>query len=142
MIQLTYTSSSTAAVGDGEVETILTVSRRNNSSAGVTGLLLYNGRRFLQALEGDDEAVETIFERIKCDPRHRALVLLSSHNIIERAFGTWAMAARRVTNDTDSEDLQRQVGALTEGLGDRALHAHFRRYAEIPPALRVEAAAR
>ena len=40
-----------------EVDAILAASARNNPERGITGLLLFNGRNFLQLLEGEESAV-------------------------------------------------------------------------------------
>lgn len=96
MLQLTYIST---MVGEPAVTPILAVSRRNNERDGVTGLLYADGRRFLQALEGEDDAVERTFARIGQDPRHRALVILSRRTIETREFGPWAMAQRAPGGD-------------------------------------------
>lgn len=53
-------------------EAILTTSRRNNARDNVSGLLFFNGKRFLQALEGDDAMVDATYARIQRDPRHCA----------------------------------------------------------------------
>lgn len=96
MLQLLYISSVTRAASDERVGEILATSRRNNAAAGVTGLLLYDGKRFLQALEGSETAVSTIYERIKRDTRHRGIVLLSSKIVETRSFGEWSMAAEKI----------------------------------------------
>jgi hypothetical protein len=91
--QLLYIStvSSTEAV---DLDTILATSRRNNRANGVTGLLMYNGKRFLQVLEGPAEAVEATFNRIRRDSRHRGAVLLARRTIEQREFGDWSMGFR------------------------------------------------
>ena len=71
---------------------ILTVARRNNDANGITGLLMFNGKRFLQVLEGPVDAVEQTFERIRSDPRHRAQVVLTRRIVEQREFGGWSMA--------------------------------------------------
>lgn len=96
LLQLLYISSVTRAASDERVGEILATSRRNNAAAGVTGLLLYDGKRFLQALEGSETAVSTIYERIKRDTRHRGIVLLSSKIVETRSFGEWSMAAEKI----------------------------------------------
>ncbi|NIJ08009.1 hypothetical protein FHS31_001619 [Sphingomonas vulcanisoli] len=130
MIQLTYISSATATVNDAEVQTILTASRRNNAAAGVTGLLLYDGRRFLQALEGEPVLVNRTYERIKADPRHRAVVLLSSKDTTERSFGEWAMAAQKVATARAS-DMATLVDELTAGVADANIRELFRGFARV-----------
>ncbi|MCG6119891.1 MAG: BLUF domain-containing protein [Blastomonas sp.] len=88
--QLLYIST----VSPGEtvdLETILAIARRNNRAAGITGLLMYNGKRFLQVLEGPSEAIEATFDRIRRDPRHRGHVLLARKTVERREFGDWSM---------------------------------------------------
>ncbi len=92
IFQIIYISSATGAVTNEDCRTIVRRAGINNARADVTGLLLFNGRRFLQALEGPQAAVESIFARIKEDERHRAIVLLQAREVADRQFGRWAMA--------------------------------------------------
>jgi hypothetical protein len=57
VFQLTYISTAKAGIGDADIEAILGVSRVNNARDGITGLLVHDGVRFLQALEGDHQRV-------------------------------------------------------------------------------------
>jgi hypothetical protein len=129
MLQLTYISSA-APAAEMDVDDILKVSRRNNGAAGVTGLLLFDGRRFLQALEGEATLVNATYQRIKADPRHRAIVLLSSNEVDSRAFGAWSMAAQRVSAATGST-VAEQVDALTAEVPDANLRELFRSFARV-----------
>ncbi len=74
---------------------ILAASRRNNPRVGVTGALVYSGRRFAQVLEGPAEAVESVFETIQCDPRHDSIAVLEVSSPEGRAFADWSMAFTR-----------------------------------------------
>ena len=130
MLQLTYISTATAGMSEAMVAEILRASRANNAAAGVTGLLLYDGYRFLQALEGPAAAVNTIYQRVKADPRHRAVVLLSSREVAERSFGTWAMAAERVAVGQGAT-MAELVDDLTAPIADRATQALFRSFARV-----------
>jgi hypothetical protein len=98
MLQLVYISS---VAPSADLGSILAVSRVNNRRDGITGLLYSDGVRFLQALEGPADAVETAYGRIKQDPRHHALVILSRRTVAAREFGAWAMAERRVGEEAD-----------------------------------------
>ena len=132
MIQLVYVSTAASLVSIDEIDAILEASRRNNERSGVTGLLLYNGRRFLQALEGNQDAVERTYSRIKADPRHKSLAIVMSRDVDLRMFGDWSMAARRAATDKDLDDLKAQVDVMTADLAP-GLRAHFARYAEMRP---------
>ena len=130
MLQITYISTARPEFPATAIDEILAASRRKNAAAGVTGLLLYDGYRFLQALEGEAAAVTKVYEHIKADPRHRAIVLLSSREISERAFGNWAMAAQRVAIASGSTvpDL---VDRLTEEVADASTRELFRSFARV-----------
>lgn len=92
MLQIVYVS--TAAPGQViDPEAILARARVNNGRDGITGMLYFDGTRFMQAMEGPADQVESTLARIKADPRHRALVMLSRRSIETREFGEWAMAA-------------------------------------------------
>lgn len=101
MFQLMYISSVRAGA-DAAVAPILLASRRNNDRDCITGLLYADGRRFLQVLEGPQDAVERAFARISADPRHCAIVVLSRRAVEAREFGDWAMAHRTPGSDGDA----------------------------------------
>ena len=124
MLQLVYVSSATPGQKVADPAAILAASRANNSRDDITGLLYSDGTRFLQALEGPADKVEAAFARIKADPRHRAVVILSRREIDAREFGDWAMAHRLPGGDADlfieriarlSENAAPNVKATFEG---------------------------
>ena len=98
MLSLVYVSTSVKPLNDEELLDILKISRENNSSKDVTGLLLYKGGNFMQVLEGPDEAVEALYEKIKADPRHKDVNVLSREQISARQFPAWEMAFQNLDN--------------------------------------------
>lgn len=129
MNQLIYISTAAGDVSAAERDAILRVSQRNNARDGITGVLLFNGRRFLQALEGEQRLVQAAYDRIKADTRHRAIVLLSTRDIAAREFGEWAMAA---PGGDEAETLVGRIDRLTANAGE-STRAHFMSYAAIGP---------
>jgi len=130
MLQITYISTARPELPADAIDQILAASRRNNHADGITGLLLYDGYRFLQALEGEPVRVQRAFDRIKTDPRHRAVVTLGSYEVTGRSFGDWSMASQRVgiaTGNTVAE----LVDSLTEDVTDRNVQALFRSFARL-----------
>jgi hypothetical protein len=128
MIQLVYVSSVTPNAVGADPALILAASRANNRRDAITGLLYSDGARFLQALEGPVEQVEATFARIKTDPRHRAIVVLSRRSIAAREFGDWAMAHR--TPGTDADLFIDQVSALSANAAPD-VRATFEGFAQI-----------
>ncbi len=94
MRQIIYISTATAVTTPEDPAAILEVSRRNNVRDGLTGLLYFDGKRFLQVIEGDDATIAGTLDRINHDPRHRAIVVLADRHVSEREFGEWSMAYR------------------------------------------------
>jgi len=90
--ELVYTSVSQPHAHPDDVKDILTSSERNNLASSITGLLLYDGERYIQILEGDASNVDRLFETIKKDHRHDALELLHQGPITGRSFQEWRMA--------------------------------------------------
>ena len=131
MQRLIYISTSRQVIETGELDRILTISRRNNAGAGVTGLLIAGGRRFLQALEGDADAVEATFRRIGRDPRHFAVVTLRRETIAARAFPDWTMGYQRATALAGQASLPAIVDALTGDIADPTIRAYFTGFAEV-----------
>jgi len=126
--QLVYVSSSRPGLAPAEPEAILAVSRRNNARDAITGFLYSDGRRFLQALEGPEDKVLTTVERIRTDPRHRAIVVLSDRQIAEREFGTWAMA--HYAPGADADAFIARVAELTAGAAPD-VRATFEGFAQV-----------
>lgn len=105
--EVIYTSVPTKANPD--INTILETSRRRNVQNDITGLLCYDGMRFLQILEGEQGAVADIYASIAADYRHRDVSLLHTGLSAKRSFKSWSMAY----SDTDKNMLE----ALNQALG-------------------------
>lgn len=91
LLHLVYASAATDRPAKSDLLDILRASRHNNARDGVTGLLLYSGGTFVQALEGPPEAVEATFARIARDPRHGGHEVLLREPKERRHFAEWAM---------------------------------------------------
>lgn len=107
---------------------ILKKSQDNNARDGVTGLLYFDGKRFLQVLEGDAAAVARTYGRIKRDPRHRAVVILSDRAVETRDFGDWSMAWKEP--GADAADFIDRVARLVD-LASPSVRATFNSFAEV-----------
>ncbi|RYY02331.1 MAG: BLUF domain-containing protein [Gammaproteobacteria bacterium] len=98
MICMVYISSAVLGLSDREIGGIVKVAQRNNEELNITGILLYNGGSFMQLIEGEDEKVERLYERIKNDPRHTNVTLLLKEKITHKNFERWFMGFRDVQN--------------------------------------------
>ena len=102
MHYLIYVSQAVRPMNPDELSAILQASRARNTSASVTGLLIYrfshdeNRGNFLQLLEGDRAAVEATWRRIEADSRHHTKIVLEEGDTPDRSFPDWSMGFRNV----------------------------------------------
>jgi hypothetical protein len=117
---LAYFSNATPKFRHSELMDIANISAENNRRLGVTGLLCYRERNFVQFLEGEKTVVEALLERIKKDPRHTGVITMLSEPIEKRIFENWCMGLRNADQFEGEEksivlelfnvDLDRRVG--------------------------------
>lgn len=93
-LQLLYISTATRQMLRIDVEQILFTARRFNAGKEVTGLLISSPARFMQLLEGEEDVVREVYDRICADPRHHAHVILREAEVEERQFSDWTMASQ------------------------------------------------
>ena len=94
-----------------EVNAILETSQRNNSTAGISGVLVFNNGVFGQVLEGPSEAVEDTFDRIQSDDRHFDVTVLDTAPLTQRSFAQWSMGF--VGADPTFQSMFGDIGAAT-----------------------------
>jgi hypothetical protein len=92
MHQIVYTSTAVEEFSFADIKKLLLGARRRNRALGVSGMLVFHDRSFLQALEGEQRAVNEVFARITSDRRHRDIeVLHRGPGFDQRLFGEWSM---------------------------------------------------
>lgn len=101
MFALVYRSRAIPGFDRRQIQKMLEKARRFNEEQGITGCLLYHQGEFLQYLEGNQVRVLQLYDKIKSDPRHTDVVLLSHGNRPERRFEQWEMAYEDFYGDND-----------------------------------------
>lgn len=91
MHQVIYSSAAVAPFTETELGQLLARARVNNERLGISGLLLYDEGSFLQVLEGEQQVIEKLYDKIEQDKRHHRLVALLRRDVEERHFGQWRM---------------------------------------------------
>lgn len=92
LYELVYTSVPTRDLSSSELETLLKRAQLNNDTHGITGMLAFDGQRFMQILEGTEETVSALYKLIETDPRHTDVEVLHQSNMTKRAYSDWTMA--------------------------------------------------
>jgi hypothetical protein len=96
---LLYISEQSRLFSDSDVERILNISSVNNHELALTGILIKNGNFFIQLLEGKQETVNQLYQKISLDPRHTRIKTLMTFSDSTRMFPQWSMGYVEGTKD-------------------------------------------
>ena len=114
LLRMVYISTSTTPMTDHdagvpiEIGRILMQSRKNNPKLEVGGVLYHSNDYFFQCLEGEQDVVNDLYQKIATDPRHKDVQTLSVKRIHRRRFADWSMKY------VASED---RINRLVKGFG-------------------------
>lgn len=80
-------SSFARPISEEEIAVLGKEANMRNNVRGITGVLLCLDETFFQILEGDDYKIDSLFESIKKDPRHKDIVcLINEDRVRDRLF--------------------------------------------------------
>jgi EAL domain-containing protein (putative c-di-GMP-specific phosphodiesterase class I) len=116
LIHLIYSSVSRVQFRREDLIELLQFSQQNNASIDVTGMLLYADNSFMQILEGDEEQVMRLYEKLERDKRHQEIVIIAKESIAKRSFGEWSMGYADIT----PEEVDAIIGANDVLVGDHS----------------------
>jgi hypothetical protein len=106
MIRLIYVSRTDNITFENNKD-ILTSSFKYNQDKQISGALIYGLGFFIQCLEGDEDTVHALYQKIGQDTRHYDVKIISEKSIDERHFPEWHMslmnmsAYKSITDKTD-----------------------------------------
>lgn len=102
MKRITYISRFARDLSAREIQQLGEVAAQNNRRDGITGVLVCSAGVFFQIIEGEDEKIDGLFERIRRDERHQhVLCLKTEFDVPRRAFPDWSM---KIFNLDESHD--------------------------------------
>ena len=133
MKRIIYISKLTTPISCEDIESIGVVSNRNNSRINITGILVFFEKMFFQIIEGDDEKVDQLYNKIGNDERHHDILRLKTeYDINERLFPNWNMKTINLDNNVD--DLLRPIKILLQSVIES--HSIVERYTQ-PTVLKI-----
>ena len=91
MLQLLYVSTAAPGLVQNDLDDIVGGAVARNAGLDVTGSLYYNGRNFMQLLEGPAAAVHDLMVSIRRDSRHGGVVVIKELTGASRSFAAWNM---------------------------------------------------
>lgn len=105
MIQIAYSSTARQLMTTEALSSLQKQAVSFNQANGITGLLIYNDGIFFQVIEGEADAVESLFKRIQSDARHHRVRLVFKIPLTFRDFPSWAMRVENISPDVRKQQL-------------------------------------
>lgn len=128
--RIIYASRATRSYDRAEMRELCIRSTKRNREDGITGLFLYDGLRFLQALEGDEARVKATMARIAADGRHDDILYSFCEAVIRREFPDWSMEIP-IGPGEDATTFVDKVKADVRFVSDIRLQAQFIGFAKL-----------
>ena len=93
LCQLVYLShiTSTGLASASTLNDIAEVAIERNQAENITGILCYGNGYFFQCVEGSEQALTDLKNRLLVDDRHKDLKILDFSTIAERRFAGWSL---------------------------------------------------
>ncbi|MGM8908500.1 MULTISPECIES: BLUF domain-containing protein [unclassified Psychrobacter] len=111
LYQFVYVSriTSTGLSGASTLNDIAEFSIKNNKSDNITGVLCYGNGYFFQCVEGTEQVLTNLKNRLLLDDRHKDIQTLDFSAISERGFTGWSLRSiileRWMVNDPKAKAL-------------------------------------
>ncbi|MET4614626.1 hypothetical protein ABIA71_000171 [Stenotrophomonas sp. 2619] len=93
---IAYTSVAFEGIQASDIDRILAAATSFNKVAGVTGVLMFDGTRFLQYFEGPEDGVDSVYQRVLNSRSHLFLRELARGAVLTRHFPRWTMASAAI----------------------------------------------
>ncbi len=119
--QLIYVSVRSSNCDEIEMQKILSSCIKNNKNVDITGVLLYSDTKFIQYLEGEYKEIMGLYDKIKLDPRHKNVIMVSGGPLATRCFPSWQMGSKKIADNevnfktNMSDDEKKEFAALISG---------------------------
>ncbi len=115
MKRITYISKLSAPLSINEVENLGDAFTKKNKENNITGVLIFIRGIFFQLIEGQEDKIDELYNKIKYDPRHTEVVCLKTeYDAKERLFPEWSM--KTINLDENTSEIMRPLRILLQNV--------------------------
>tara|TARA_R110002020_G_scaffold211682_3_gene417941 strand:- start:814 stop:1227 length:414 start_codon:yes stop_codon:yes gene_type:complete len=83
---IVYISSAADSLTKNDIQDVFNFTLDWNLDNNISGFLVYKNQSFIQLLEGDEQVLKELFERIKNDERHCNIIPIIQQNLPYKSF--------------------------------------------------------
>lgn len=100
---LIYVSRCNRPMKQDELIEMLNTIRQHNRLNGISGCLIHQDGEFMQLLEGKQQVLHALRDRIRADERHEDFRVIAEGPLQQRVFNDWGMVLRHVGDSEGSK---------------------------------------
>ena len=105
-------SDSTSPESLKDIQDLYLRAKDNNAKNNISGILIYYNGNYLQVLEGHQEHVDSTYNRIKSDKRHKNIIKVINLNIEERIFEDYNFGFTIIESSNEFNELNEYLNWL------------------------------
>jgi hypothetical protein len=114
MYTICYISSARADITENELTQLFGTTENNNTGKNITGILLYESGKFLQVLEGDEQVLKSLYEKIEADSRHNNIFVILNQPCKRRIFENYASRFSIVKSKEEIQTIETYLNQIEE----------------------------
>ncbi len=109
---ISYVSTADPSLRQEALSSLLDTTKHRNEKSNISGILLYADGNFMQVLEGHQEQVERLFEKICLDARHSNVIKVASMDYKHPIFKGYASGFSVIERPKDTQSLKTYLNWL------------------------------
>ncbi|MBQ0736432.1 BLUF domain-containing protein [Aquimarina celericrescens] len=103
---ISYVSTVNPDLSNTDIAKLMDHVNVHNNTIGLTGILIYSEGNFFQVLEGEEEIVKRMFERIKKDSRHYNIIKMLDKEMNDHSFSEYHSSFTVISDHYSQTELQ------------------------------------
>ncbi|MFD2564441.1 BLUF domain-containing protein [Aquimarina rubra] len=103
---ISYVSTADLSLTNAEVNELFEFVKLSNNSQNITGILMYSDGNFFQVLEGENDVITSLFEKIQSDPRHYNVIKIFDREITNCSFSKYHSSFKVLGEKYDHTELE------------------------------------
>ncbi|TPN83013.1 BLUF domain-containing protein [Aquimarina algicola] len=103
---VSYVSTISKSISDSDIEELMKYVKLQNNDKKITGILIYSEGNFFQVLEGQEEDIKTLFDKIKKDSRHYNIIKMLDKPVKGISFSEYHSSFTIVSGHNSHDELQ------------------------------------
>ncbi|PKV49718.1 FAD-dependent sensor of blue light [Aquimarina sp. MAR_2010_214] len=106
---ISYVSTVNPNISNSDMKALMNYVRLNNNAIGLTGILIYSEGNFFQILEGEEQTVKMMFEKIRKDHRHHNIIKMLDKEIVTSPFSEYHSSFTVISNHYNQNELHQYL---------------------------------